>query len=507
MRARSKVGLAGAIALLAGATAAPASAVTGQVDLGAGQTPTVFVDGAGTAYIAWAAVNGTGPAYFCKLPRGATACAGGGPVTFTPPMSFDDTFAPPYVFQRPDGSLVFTIDRSFNQVIWTSTDGGATWSPPTNAEGNPIGDQNPSGDAILSPDGSAQEVITDVTTGGVKFQFQPFAGPKQTSNALFSSYEYGGSLATVSSSLTMAAFWQIPNGGGNDSTAFSLYHGAPGTAMNDISAWSAPTVIDSPAQDTRLAQGPAGVGLLENLGNPPSNLVYRRFDSASGTFGAPSSLIKNGTQEEDAFQDGSGRVHAAWVQPSGLYYDRSDDGGSTWRTPVVIASGSFANSHPKVGAAPDGKGWLVYASAGGTGQAVVHAVPLDYAALAGGTGGGTSGGGGGGSTGSTTTTTVTVGTDVVTLQTPRGCVRAGLVTAKLSVRSRKRKGHVVVKISKVTFKVDGRTVKIVRRAPFRITVRLTLAPGSKHTLSALAQIKIHHGKPRSKTLKNTFTAC
>jgi hypothetical protein len=494
-RSRNAATLAATTAALLSALApAGARAAVAQTDLGAGRTPTVLVDSAGTAFIAWSDANGSGPVFFCRLPRGATACAGGGPVTFTPPAANDDTFAPPYVLQRPDGSLVLTADRAFNQVIWTSTDGGVTWSPPTAAEGNAIGDINPSGLARLSGDGAGQEVITDTTTGGVDLQFQPFAGPKQTSRTLFGGYEYGGSVAAVAAGETMAAFWRIPGSGGLNSSAFSLYHGAPGTAMNDSTAWSAPAVVDSPADDTRLSQGPAGVGLLENLGSPPSDLVYRRFDAATSTFAAPSKLIGNDTQEEDVAQDGGGRVHAVWVQPDGIYYDRSDDGGATWKGAVAVLSGGFANSHPRVGAAPDGQGWMVYASAG-----TVHAVPLNYSALGGGTGAGAGG--------TPRTTSVAVGGDIVTLQTPAGCVRSGVVTAKLFVRARKRKGHVVVKIGRVVFKVDGKPVKTVRHAPFAAVFHLSLAPGSRHTLSARASIRTHGSKRLTKTLKSTFSAC
>ena len=86
-------------------------------------------------------------------------------------------------------------------------------------------------------------------------------------------------------------------------------------------------------------------------------------------------------------------------------------------------------------------------------------------------------------------------------------MRSGVVTAKLFVKARKRKGHVVVKIRKVVFSVDGRTAKTVKRAPFAAVFHLVLAPGSRHTLTARAFIKTHGTKQLSKTLKNTFSAC
>ena len=46
--------------------------------------------------------------------------------------------------------------------------------------------------------------------------------------------------------------------------------------------------------------------------------------------------------------------------------------------------------------------------------------------------------------GATEETSVTVGTDVITLETPKGCVSGKTLVARLSVRSKKRKGHVVI---------------------------------------------------------------
>ncbi len=104
-------------------------------------------------------------------------------------------------------------------------------------------------------------------------------------------------------------------------------------------------------------------------------------------------------------------------------------------------------------------------------------------------------------------TSANVGPDVVTLQTPKGCVRSGDVVMRLSVRSRKRKGHVVVKIRKVQFRLDGRLMRTKTHAPFSARFHVNVTPGSRHVLSARAFIKVHHGPKRSKTLRNAFTAC
>ncbi|MGH2832255.1 MAG: hypothetical protein ACRDK2_05730, partial [Solirubrobacteraceae bacterium] len=106
-----------------------------------------------------------------------------------------------------------------------------------------------------------------------------------------------------------------------------------------------------------------------------------------------------------------------------------------------------------------------------------------------------------------TESSVTVGSDVVTLQSPKACVRAGVLTARISIAARKRKGKVVLKIAKVIFKVDAKAKKTKKHAPFVQIFHLHLKPGTKHTLAAQIFIKTHHGKEPHKTLENTFTAC
>jgi photosystem II stability/assembly factor-like uncharacterized protein len=99
------------------------------------------------------------------------------------------------------------------------------------------------------------------------------------------------------------------------------------------------------------------------------------------------------------------------------------------------------------------------------------------------------------------------GPDVVRLLTPADCVRAGVVTARLAVAPRKRKGKVVLKVGKVIFKVDDNLTKVRTKAPFAETFHLRLLPGSTHTFSAQVFIRVHHAPPRHKTLRNTFKAC
>jgi len=100
-----------------------------------------------------------------------------------------------------------------------------------------------------------------------------------------------------------------------------------------------------------------------------------------------------------------------------------------------------------------------------------------------------------------------VGNDVLTLSTPSGCVRPGVIVARLEIRSRRNNGHVVIKVRKVQFRYDGRLVKTRTRKPFAARFPVTLTPGSRHVLSAHVIIKTRPGIRRTRTLHNTFTAC
>ena len=112
-----------------------------------------------------------------------------------------------------------------------------------------------------------------------------------------------------------------------------------------------------------------------------------------------------------------------------------------------------------------------------------------------------------------TTIAFTYGHDVVSLATPNGCVKSGTVVAKLTIRSRKKHGHVVTKVLKVLFSYDRRHVSTRKRRPFSARFRVTVAPGSKHTISARIYVKTHRRNPKThrfyaiRTLRSTFRAC
>src|SRR3954447_26092733 len=124
-----------ALVLLSLLLAGGASATVGEpIIIGAnGESANVSVDAAGTAYITYNEKSPTGEhstLMFCRLPRGATACA---PLTAVPTPGISESLTPSLAFAS--GTTIRIVNYrygnptgSFGQLLlFTSTDGGATW--------------------------------------------------------------------------------------------------------------------------------------------------------------------------------------------------------------------------------------------------------------------------------------------------------------------------------------------------------------------------------------------
>jgi hypothetical protein len=473
-----------AAVVAAAVAAAPARAVVAPITAGPGEHPTVAVDAAGTGYVAWN--QRTGPnanvVRVCKVPRGASACT---PLaTFAP--EGEDILGHPFVFTGPNNALAVISNRCcFSEqpgsrtYLFTSPDGGATWSSPLL-----IGTLSPSGDAALGPDG-AIDVVTDVTTGGIVFQHAPPATPPTTAEALVGpQYEYGGTIA-FDGAIPIVAYFDI-DGTGASHVAFTRWSG--GGDINDAATWSPPALIE-PGDSTRLAGGPSGVFLMDQVGEPGQRqYLVRKLASGTASFGAPVKVgpAENGYMNHLA-EDGGGMLHAVWRRngaPATLRYATAP-GGANWNPPVdLVRDDNIFNL--RAAAAPDHRGWVVYDQNNSEGQ--VRVAPLEYPTVQ--------------------NRSVTVGSDVITLQTPQGCLSRSTLVARLFVRSKKPKGHVVVKVGRVNFLVDGRVRVQDKRAPFRATIVLRgLRRGSTHQLRAKVFLRVHHGPRRSRSVRNTFQIC
>jgi hypothetical protein len=330
-------------ALIVGLAASPAQAAPAPLSVGPGEKPNVAIDGAGTAHVAWNSTDDLKLRY-CRLPPGATGCPAVQEVALP-----DDASARPYPFLDGVGVRILTnrcCTSGSRTLLFTSTDGGQSFTSRT------VGDLNPSGDAALGPGNGISVVTSELTS--TFFQRVPTdaSTPAVTAKPTLSThYLYDGSVGLFQGR-PVVTFNDLTN------TAFTVNNGAD---PNDGSNWSAPSLV-GPGTDGHLASGPAGLFLLLRSGNGDSgHLEVRAFD---GTGFTPPVAIPGSVGRTAAIaEDPTGRLHVVWVagggNPTDLLYSSSSDGGAHWSSPLAAATdqGIF-ELRTAVGA--DGKGIAVW---------------------------------------------------------------------------------------------------------------------------------------------------
>jgi hypothetical protein len=495
----------------------------------------IVEDAAGTAYIAWVHEGAAGtpesPTY-CKIPRGGSCTA---PISLPIPLTGGETSlaatdgvtgAFPVL---GTGSTVYVLAPRYadnDVILWTSTDGGQSFA--VGVQYHSYSNKTDPTDVLLRGStfyiGAHNSGLGFSTVGPGEGQFS-FSEPGP-GGVVSSSFAFDASGNPVQ------AYWNLQH---PYTIYFYRYKGSG--SLDAESNWTpekAQGTMVGPGYEPSLAGGASGLLLAyQDPNSTPAPLLVRKYTGT--TFGAPVTLDSD--PEFDLFDGGtiaqspSGEVAVAWpwANASVMRLFISTDGGSTFGPGSSIASiaGGYAiENNARLAITSDGQGWVTFRDAKGLELADLNPLaPPGSSSPPSGSQPGT------GTTvthpGITTThkptvtsssRSVTVAGAVVTLSTPSGCVRAGVVRAVLSVRSAKRKGKLVVKIYKVVFSVDGKTSKTITRPevlrtlkvnpqPFRAVFHLHLSPGSSHTLSAHAFIKIHHAHPRSYILKARFQAC
>ena len=349
--------------------------------------PTIAVDASGTAHIAWN-LNNPGVAddtiVYCQVPRGKRACAGR--QTLAAPL---DATSPPYVLLTGEGKVLIVSSRCCTGVsgyptyLFTSVDGGATFSPPIQ-----IGNNEASGDAELGPGEFSVSTISDVTTGGVTFQSDPLSGPSPEHVANLGEQpgtlgaDYFGTIAFVDPLTPIVAMDDL------DTVYFRRFGG--GTAYNEVGAWG-PQVAVGPGDGPQLAglpSGKKGVHLLYRAGTPGKfRLVASRYNGTS--FGKAVSVSETGDPIfHFFFMDPSGRLQAVWVNndENSLRHAVRPSGKGWGRPETLVGKGRADNVFDtRAAAAKDGGGFAVW---DGNNAGPVRAVPFGASGKAGGGGGG-----------------------------------------------------------------------------------------------------------------------
>lgn len=307
------------------APGAASAAVGAPIKIGAnGDSANVSVDAAGTAYITYNAKNPTGAQsslMFCRLPRGATACA---PLTLVPTPGTSESLTPSLAFAT--GTTIRILNYRYGNTVgpfaqlllFTSADGGATWDA-----GAQVGTVAP-WDFAIGP-GNTVSVIDQATSCGSCFQNVSLDGTPATGPAPLSGpggvLLYGGTVALLDAATPMAVVEA-----NNSDASFWRYSGAGD--LNATASWTGPTPIAN-LDYPHLASGPSGMFLISRDPAAQEALQARRFDGT--TFGAPAAIGAT-TRPDDVVQDGSGRLHVIGGKfsagPTGvaLFYASSDDG-------------------------------------------------------------------------------------------------------------------------------------------------------------------------------------
>ena len=203
-----------------------------------------------------------------------------------------------------------------------------------------------------------------MTTGGVTFQTSPLSGPSPPSS--ISLGEVAGDAVGAGYSGTIAFLDpQTPIVAMDDLEQVYFRRFAGGTAYNDLASWGpmTPVAPGSGPQLASLPSGKQGVHMLYRAGTPGKfKLVASRYDGT--TFGKATAVSEVGDPIfHTFFMDGSGRLHAIWVnnEEDSLSHSFQSPGGAWSEIETLVLAGKAGDAfNTKAAAAPDGGGFAVW---------------------------------------------------------------------------------------------------------------------------------------------------
>ena len=304
---------------------------------GTGETPTVEVDAAGTALVAWYLQQPSGEAIaLCRIPRGTRACPA--PQILDATQGATSGVQPPVI--RIDGANVSLVAARQYVVSMQSADGGATFGPMV-----PISDGTYFTGAIAA-DGA-------VALGfGPRFTASRVGGPLEARTVdLNPGY---GSFQSVGFAGRRPVY---VSGGRAPTTAVSHWKGSGD--IFDRSTWTqrrGPAMVYYDLDD-----GPRGLWLVhERRRGPDDHVVVRRwrrgrFGPARAVPGSAGNVIGTAIA-----QDAKGRLAVAWYDSRG---DRIRVAASRnrrrWSRPRTLGRSAGIPLTMSIGLGPDGRGLVV----------------------------------------------------------------------------------------------------------------------------------------------------
>jgi hypothetical protein len=367
MRGPAALLVAIAVALL---TPVAAGAAATPIDVGPGSHPHVAVDGAGAAHITYTeSVSGQDVSHYCKIAKGATACANVASRTYpTGPELGGSSGIWPLL---PGDPRVLVVDARCctnyaTKFVYSSPDGGANFDT-----GTEVGDDNNSGagiegGAIYAPAGAvgrpAESVLTfgDLATLGLSFQATGTTGPPATTtraNVLTQNDAISGTLG-LSGNTLVAAWYGLDDG-------FVYWRQWSGSGdVNDNANWGPITQVELGNIDSnpRIAYGPSGIYITYNVGAVGAeHIVLRKFTGTG--WGPPLTLSDTGTSRFELFEDPGGALHFVRQGENGELLYRFSPGpeNTTFSAPQTIVdadqNGGFTHLRLGIGT---GSGWVTW---------------------------------------------------------------------------------------------------------------------------------------------------
>lgn len=394
-------------------------------------------DKAGNGYVAWEHAGSGGDAdlpMFCKLAPGARRCVH--PITLALPGSGAGAEANAlalFPILGP-GSTVWVVTSRYvldDTLIWTSSDGGATFSGPYEIPYNPncppvpcpsysyaglteiddalavtLGYATYDRQVYLTSKGQPSVYWLESSNNpGLGFNLDDTAeisgGAAGTSEFTFANPGGGGvggsALGTTSVGEVVEAYWL-------DTTppklAYYYFHEpSMPVPISPQGGWAGPVTLGA-GYLPRLADGAAGLFMLssDSVHNAaqPTAVDIRSYSTATHTFGAPRTLARTGAGVADLFRGGglaenydTGELAAVWPQFSdtGTQFMRlwlSAHGGTRFSPAQYIATvgDSYADfDNARVAIADNGTGFVTFQDARGLQVADLYPVGSQWRTL------------------------------------------------------------------------------------------------------------------------------